>query len=522
MQKQGDGDGRNSPPSWMLFRSGTQKMNKGKLFAFSAMTLASAQVLATEVYSQSRFVMGEITTGGVIYRPLKMSIYDSKAVIASIPSNASSRIKVYLYDYSGGTPSLMEISDGDGQVSGNLTFNQQFSYGYHHYKDGYVGINDDYLCYISDSQGERRVRCRSLQNLNSVVDLNRDSAKNYESHYYALSPDNRSATGFGYRGGGADIGYRSWFRTITATGALGPVVVLESAYGNTPTTCPVPIWGTQTFGQTVAWMTGPHNCSPELRTIKFRTLNANNTLGALKSLTVPAGVAPPAQYAFYGDKFVTNSFCHPLYPCESSVQELGIYRLNADGSAPTYTPVEGTGPVVGLSPELYGNTLLYTTPEGIFKRDISNPSKLPPPIQLTKVSNVIPGNEYAHSGARLSANGTFVYFSMTPNDPVRNGQAADNMEVYLSSIWRSDANLDGAVNDQDFNLLKSAYLNGYVSSVDFDHDGKITFSDWNVLAEEWGAHGVDIGPNGQRPPYFNAAHKFVYEGLGPVLTLILD
>ena len=80
--------------------------------------------------------------------------------------------------------------------------------------------------------------------------------------------------------------------------------------------------------------------------------------------------------------------------------------------------------------------------------------------------------------------GLFVFLTFI-SDGVMNNRA------FISSIWRADANLDGAVNQADLAILAASLRCGGADlRADFNQDGKVDGKDWAVLNEEWGAVGT--------------------------------
>jgi hypothetical protein len=69
------------------------------------------------------------------------------------------------------------------------------------------------------------------------------------------------------------------------------------------------------------------------------------------------------------------------------------------------------------------------------------------------------------------------------------GQSVDSTSVLIRYTLGGDANLDGIVNSQDFNLLIAHYgqSNARWSYGDFDYSGKVNSLDFNRLAGTFGA-----------------------------------
>jgi hypothetical protein len=94
------------------------------------------------------------------------------------------------------------------------------------------------------------------------------------------------------------------------------------------------------------------------------------------------------------------------------------------------------------------------------------------------------------------------------------GEQVDNTSVLLSYTLYGDANLDGAVNLNDFNRLAANFGGSgkFWFEGDFDYDGLVNLEDFNRLAVNF---GLSAGPDGPTPEDWAALASAVPEmGVG--------
>jgi hypothetical protein len=99
------------------------------------------------------------------------------------------------------------------------------------------------------------------------------------------------------------------------------------------------------------------------------------------------------------------------------------------------------------------------------------------------------------------------------------GQTIDDTSVLLCVTRRGDANLDGAVNLQDFNRLAAhfgATASARWSQGDFNYDGNVNLIDFNLLAANFGqSAGGSLAPED-----WSTLASAVPEPAGPALVAV--
>jgi hypothetical protein len=100
------------------------------------------------------------------------------------------------------------------------------------------------------------------------------------------------------------------------------------------------------------------------------------------------------------------------------------------------------------------------------------------------------------------------------------GESVDNTSVLVRYTRYGDANLDGTVNQTDFNRLASNY--GYSGRLwydgDFNYDGSVGIADYNLLAYNF---GLSAGPEGPSAADWEALAAAVPEPSSAFLIITL-
>jgi hypothetical protein len=114
-------------------------------------------------------------------------------------------------------------------------------------------------------------------------------------------------------------------------------------------------------------------------------------------------------------------------------------------------------------------------------------------------AGIIDSNARTNSSLRVGfadANQKFTNFPATFAN-----QSVDDSAILLRETYGGDANLDGAVNIVDFNLLATSFgkTSRYWYNGDFTYDGNVTISDFNILATNFGKNLNALASPAQAP-----------------------
>jgi len=106
--------------------------------------------------------------------------------------------------------------------------------------------------------------------------------------------------------------------------------------------------------------------------------------------------------------------------------------------------------------------------------------------------------------------GQVVYFCLPHGSDLGNGKAS-GMSGSITVTYPGDANLDFAVDLEDFGLLKQHFGAGATRGEgDFDHDGNVDLNDFGILKENFGRSVVVPEPASATLFVFGAATCLLY------------
>lgn len=467
---------RRRPHSLRRFRYCACSLLAALLTSLAALAQPSGQTPPSPPRPLSRSV--EILGAGDAegWRPTHAAIAGRRVAMVTAPLDppAAAPGTVWLWDPDREPP---RIRVADDAPVGLPTW-----WGHMHYKAGAVALTSKYLVYCAETGFYDALRIRPLADLSSHRDVfftqpGDDAMESGIEVPYSctnVAAENRDEEGVAFI-----VSRKVGMRELHHIGYLrlpeGEVEILGRSAGwrKLDPENPYPFHrGPQTHDGAVAWLWGGHLDAEA--TMRFRAAGTGSRVRQLDgSVYLAAGIERPVQISLWGARIAF---------------EAGNDREEAFAGVALWDTSEDTvRPLVAgaVGPSLWGDVLLVSLPEGIFKLDLAAPDPAASAVQLT--ANDAGAGAYGHSAAHLGGDGLFVYLRMT-------GDGGAESSVWLASLWRADANLDGRVDGEDL-----AWLEAGRNEADFNRDGRVDRADWQVLDAEWGAAGTTGRPRGGAP-----------------------
>ncbi|MCP4396915.1 MAG: PEP-CTERM sorting domain-containing protein [bacterium] len=431
--------------------------------------LGTQSTVYGQVYSQQRLIF----SGGSGWRPMHVSMSGQKAAIQVANTHNSSGYnstkpgRVYIWDNEQKTLTLAGQDTRPGQ---------QIYWGFLDYKATNVAINKYFVAYPGVDNGREVLILRSLDNLQQKMTIDYKTTYGINRTCTSVSADNHDDSGFGVL-----LGTDVYYQPVSPDGRISaPVLVHRSqANNNDPRNPHLYDRGIQTAHGTMAWNFGGHHDWDA--TVMYWDGQSPHTLDG--SRLDEMGIDRPNGVTWYGDYMIFNTGTQVRQP--SGRDTTVVWNTRTDTLFPFVTSFNTW--------TIYGNVALASGfgndgHYGIYKFQVDHPE---PESTLVKLTHHNYGTSNMHqSQAHMGDEGLFAYLDMQDY----NSSDDRKYDVYLSSIWRSDANLDGRVDDDDVAIFQAA-LTDYDSRADVDRDGDVDSDDEKILLEEYGA-GLIVNTTG--------------------------